>query len=237
MGFIAKEFEPNEKVVKRNLLHCFNFDHLRPEQGIAILINLVPDDVYINAVGNWGNNEGELRILELGVPLLNGDVIGGFINSEKDEPTFWNIFSQEEYDEFLENAMGRFSIFVRQYCWLLQYWNSGKHPEYTPPSYFIEWALSKNFRPEWLDRAIEFGLYTPKQETKPEANLPEKPLATTERTTLLNIIAALCDYSKIKYQERGASAQIARLTEASGAPVSEDAISKALKKIPNAMAI
>lgn len=66
-------------------------------------------------------------------------------------------------------------------------------------------------------------------------NSTEKPLTTTERNTLLTIIAALCDYSKIDHQGRGAAAQIARLTEASGARVSEDAISKALKKIPNAL--
>lgn len=64
---------------------------------------------------------------------------------------------------------------------------------------------------------------------------PEKLLSSTERTSLLTIIGSLCDYSKIKYQERGAAAQIARLTEASGTPVSEDAISKALKKIPDAL--
>lgn len=28
------------------------------------------------------------------------------------------------------------------------------------PTYFIEWALSKRFRPDWLDWAIERGLYT-----------------------------------------------------------------------------
>jgi hypothetical protein len=59
-------------------------------------------------------------------------------------------------------------------------------------------------------------------------------LTTTERITLLTIIAALCDNSKIEHQGRGAAAQIARLTEASGTPVSEDAVGDALKKIPNA---
>lgn len=43
------------------------------------------------------------------------------------------------------------------------------------PAYFIEWALSKRFRPDWLDWAIVRGLYTPKQETvtdKPLQSLP-----------------------------------------------------------------
>jgi len=33
------------------------------------------------------------------------------------------------------------------------------------PSFIIEWALSKHFRPDWLDWAIERGLYIPKQLT------------------------------------------------------------------------
>lgn len=31
------------------------------------------------------------------------------------------------------------------------------------PEYFIDWALSKRFRPDWLDWAIEQKLYTPKE--------------------------------------------------------------------------
>ncbi len=62
-----------------------------------------------------------------------------------------------------------------------------------------------------------------------------KPLATTERNTLLTIIAALCDYSAIKPQERGAAAQIAKLTEEIGATVTDDTVRKALAKIPDAL--
>lgn len=44
------------------------------------------------------------------------------------------------------------------------------------PAYFIGWALSKRFRPDWLDWAIERDLYTPKQGTEttpqPEAKRP-----------------------------------------------------------------
>lgn len=41
------------------------------------------------------------------------------------------------------------------------------------PTYFIEWALSKRFRPDWLDWAIERGLYSPKQKA-----VTDKPLQT-----------------------------------------------------------
>jgi hypothetical protein len=32
-----------------------------------------------------------------------------------------------------------------------------------PPSYYIEWALSKRYRPVWLDWAVERRLYSPQQ--------------------------------------------------------------------------
>lgn len=63
----------------------------------------------------------------------------------------------------------------------------------------------------------------------------EKPLATNERNTLLTIIAALCDFSAIKYQERGAASQIAQMTEKIGGVVTDDTIRKVLAKIPDAL--
>ena len=49
-----------------------------------------------------------------------------------------------------------------------------------PPAFFIEWALSKSFTPDWLDWAIGTGRYIPKQEVD-KANLtvlPELAVAT-----------------------------------------------------------
>jgi hypothetical protein len=63
----------------------------------------------------------------------------------------------------------------------------------------------------------------------------EKPLVETERSTLLTIIAGLCDYSDIKYQDRGVAVQIAKMTEEIGAAISDDAVRKAIAKIPNAL--
>jgi len=63
----------------------------------------------------------------------------------------------------------------------------------------------------------------------------EKPLTTTERNSLLTVIAGLCDYSDIKHQERGATTQIANMTEEIGAPVTDDTIRKILAKIPFAL--
>lgn len=63
----------------------------------------------------------------------------------------------------------------------------------------------------------------------------EKPIATSERNSLLTIIAALCEYSAIKPQERGAASQIAKLTEEIGAAVSDDTVRRTLAKIPDAL--
>jgi hypothetical protein len=66
-------------------------------------------------------------------------------------------------------------------------------------------------------------------------NGADKPLTTTERNTLLTIIAALCDYSAIKTDDRGAANQIAKLTEEIGATVSDDTVRRWLKQIPDAL--
>ncbi len=63
----------------------------------------------------------------------------------------------------------------------------------------------------------------------------EKPMTTTERTTLLTIVAALCDYSAIDPAGRGAAAQIAGMTADLGAAVTDDTIRKVLAKIPDAL--
>lgn len=63
----------------------------------------------------------------------------------------------------------------------------------------------------------------------------DKGFTTTERNTLLTIIAALCDYSAIKPDDRGAASQIAKLTEEIGAAVSDDTVRRVLAKIPDAL--
>ena len=75
-----------------------------------------------------------------------------------------------------------------------------------------------------------------------DAPLPVSPtrvsdceIKTTERNTLLTIIAALCDYSAIKPDDRGAARQIAELTEDIGAAVSDDTVRRWLKMIPDAL--
>ena len=62
----------------------------------------------------------------------------------------------------------------------------------------------------------------------------DKPLTTTERNTLLVIIAALCKGCKLDYEGRHA-ARIARMTDELGAPVSPETVRRHLDMIPNAL--
>ena len=48
---------------------------------------------------------------------------------------------------------------------LRDFWHSGGMEDINhPPSYFIEWAISKRMIPEWLDWAVEQKLYVPMRE-------------------------------------------------------------------------
>jgi hypothetical protein len=74
------------------------------------------------------------------------------------------------------------------------------------------------------------------QKAQQDAAAEEKPIATRERHTLLTIIAALCDYSAINHQERGAALSIMQMTDEIRAHVDEGTILAVLKKIPDALA-
>lgn len=63
----------------------------------------------------------------------------------------------------------------------------------------------------------------------------EKPLSTTERSSLLTIIAALCDCSAIDINQRGAAKRIEEITEEFGYRVSNDTISRVIKQIPEVL--
>jgi len=61
-------------------------------------------------------------------------------------------------------------------------------------------------------------------------------LTTTERNTLLTIIAALCKYSEIDLNSRGAVSSVVQRTDEIGAPVSDDTVRKVLGQISDALA-
>lgn len=88
------------------------------------------------------------------------------------------------------------------------------------------------------DKTPDFGKVvfarTPGSQLPPD-HRPAKPMGATERNTLLVIIAAICDFSAIMPQERGAAAKIAKMTDEIGASVTDDTIRKFLAMIPEAL--
>lgn len=108
------------------------------------------------------------------------------------------------------------------------------------PKEWIERALSKKISIPWLRLAIERGLL-PKDlaekigPVKQNNATKEKPLTTTERNTLLTIIAALCDDSVINPSDRSSASLIAKMTEDFGAPVTDETVRNVLSKIPDAL--
>lgn len=88
-----------------------------------------------------------------------------------------------------------------------------------------------------LPKGFEFVVRTQALKAFAETMRPgsDKPLGTREKRTLLVIIASLCDELGIKYLDRGAAKQIAKATEETGTPVSEETIKKLLDAIPDAL--
>lgn len=121
--------------------------------------------------------------------------------------------------------------------------------EFASPQAFIDKSLPAHFSrkaiSDWFDAKGHKTVYDFSEKLRRQSasrlrdSVPiptvEKPLSTTERTTLLVIIAALCEHGTIKPKERGAAMQIAKLTEEIGAPVSDDRVREWLKKIPDAL--
>lgn len=193
---------PDAEHLKMRLQHCFNFDHLSPTQGIAILVGIEPNAANIKYLSNFYNQPDELKLFEKGIQLLDGVLIGSdpiiFIETEQDgsvqvtrEGDIREI-SNQEHRERLQDARNRFVDYASLNNKLFKYWNSGMHPDVTPLSYFIEWAKSKKFTPTWLDCAIEVGLYTEKQDATEQAQaVTEKSLVDTESSEILPVKGGL----------------------------------------------
>ena len=64
--------------------------------------------------------------------------------------------------------------------------NSGQQRKYDTPRAYIDWALSKQFKPLWLDWAIEHKLYEPNQEVS-QNKTGTVTLTTTYSTKWLEI--------------------------------------------------
>jgi hypothetical protein len=105
----------------------------------------------------------------------------------------------------------------------------------TPPG--IEFGGWKLLDEEWNDttvRIADCSIVIIQSEFQ-RLTGDERALTVTERRSLLSIIAALCDYSAIDHQGRGAATQISRLTDDIGTHVDDSTVRKWLRLIPDAL--
>ena len=88
----------------------------------------------------------------------------------------------------------------------------------------------------WLRlQGVEIGYALSDKENTVE--LPDKPLSTRERDTLLTIIAVLCKEAKLDYIKHSKTAGLIQSTAATmGVAIGETTIEGHLKKIPDALA-
>ena len=101
---------------------------------------------------------------------------------------------------------------------------------------FVAWATALPVPWELPEEMKRMGPYPEAEEGLQAGSGGDKALGKREQDTLLTIIAALCDYSAIKHDDRGAAMQIAKLTEELGADVSDDTVRRWLRMIPDALA-
>jgi len=101
---------------------------------------------------------------------------------------------------------------------------------------FVAWAVGLGWGlPDEFLQANAAAAYPVAPEGLQIGGGEDKPLATTERNTLLTIIAAFCKYESLDPAARGTATDIAKMTQDLGATVSDDTVRRWLKMIPDAI--
>lgn len=189
MYFIKRKYEPDVTVLKERLRHWFRFGNLRPEQGIALLIGLEPNDMCVETLVHWGeNNSNDEKTLDYGVALLHGCIICSWLQSGNYAD---QIIDRHMFRNFPGRARTIFASYVYHHRQLLQYWYSDEHPDRTPPRYFVKWAISKGLNPYW--ESIFLELEQIQEETSEnDGKQPENQNhANAECNRLLKQVAAI----------------------------------------------
>ena len=93
-------------------------------------------------------------------------VLAGFHFSRDPESIgFMLLDSKNELDLKIKDRRNIQTVLELDHYYLKRFSeNSDQECEYDTPRAYIDWALSKRFKPLWLDWAIEHKLYEPKQE-------------------------------------------------------------------------
>jgi hypothetical protein len=234
-GFHRRKFARLADIVSGKAMPAGIIDWLRHDtwtenEGLILLCGFDPENVQFDEIGN----------------ASVARCPNGAADSEQRRKSIRRLDGLVLYDPITIQAIGEENVriesfhFLRCHADLLKVWRSGAHNDTRySPEYFVQWALRKGFPIPWLEYAQKEGYFGEPEAAEVALNdVPikvEKALNTTERNSLLRIIAALCDYSDIKHQGRGVAVQIAKMTDEIGASVGDDTIRDVLAKIPNAL--
>lgn len=189
MYFLKRGYKPDLTVLKERLRHWRRFGHLRPEEGVALLIGLDPNDMCLETMVHWGeNNSNDEKTLDGGVMLLHGCIICSWFQSGSFDD---QIIKRNRPYNFQKFARDIFAFYRYHHRQQLHYWYSDEHPERTPLKYFVEWAKSKGINPYWESVFVELEQIPEKilvNDNKPPENQSK---ADAECDRLLKQVAAL----------------------------------------------
>ena len=171
--------ETLEKIKKSQkdpvLIHdWFAYDNWNKDDAMMLLVGLDPSGTVLKEISDeYLINDGA-RVLELEVAYM--------LNCKEMIPrSLINEYGDDKDDLFYRKIN-------REWGFISSVFDSGTHPSRNPPSYYINWAISKSFQIPWLNYAIKEGLYTPKNHEK-----TDKAIHVRTENNYLRLILALAN--------------------------------------------
>ena len=168
VGFIASnKIASQDWAIGNRLQDYLLYDNWVYEQGILVLVGLnyfLSSDIDDAPNGLVGNSDNWSRFASSGYAVTPLD----YLLPLTVESNNWQFEYQQYIFAMKASAVRLNSLWVNGHA---------QNKSYSP-EYFIDWALSKRFRPHWLDWAIEQKLYTPKELRNlpaPAQNTPAAP--------------------------------------------------------------
>ena len=150
---------------------------------------------------NWDNSHfTDYLLYGLWPPVKAWALLAGFDwHEDVDNKPEFIPFSNED-EEIYKDELRLYKEEERDYYKkkenlrrLQNFWHSDEFDEENlTPKYYIDWALSKRFRPDWLDWAVEKELYIPNLNAdNQQSSEIDKPLNTRIENNYLRLIMQL----------------------------------------------
>ena len=150
---------------------------------------------------NWDNSHfTDYLLYGLWPPVKAWALLAGFDwHEDVDNKPEFIPFSNED-EEIYKDELRLYKEEERDYYKkkenlrrLQNFWHSDEFDEENlTPKYYIDWALSKRFRPDWLDWAVEKELYIPNLNAdNQQSSEIDKPLNTRTENNYLRLIMQL----------------------------------------------